>query len=56
MKAQSDPGQPLNVAFDIAEITRPLMSVSEMIKKKYRVVFDEDGSHIENKKNDRTMG
>ena len=34
VKAQSDSGQQINVAFSIAKVTRPLMSVSEMIKKK----------------------
>ena len=50
MKAQSDSGQPLNVAFDNVKITPPLMSVSETIQNKYRVVFYDDGSYKENKK------
>lgn len=56
VKAQSNSGQQLNVAFDIAKIPRPLMSVSEMIKQKYRVVFDDDGSYIENKKTGQWVG
>ena len=35
VNAQSDSGQQTNAAFDIAKITGPLMSVSEMINKKY---------------------
>jgi hypothetical protein len=50
IKAQSEHGSPMNIDFDIAKITRPLMSVSEMVKKHYRVVFDDDGSYIENKR------
>ena len=50
IKAQSEHGLPMNIDFDIAKITRPLMSVSEMVKKHYRVVFDDDGSYIENKR------
>ena len=40
----------LNIGFDVAKITRPLASVAEIVRKNYRVVFDTDGSFIEDKK------
>ena len=39
----------------MAKITRPLASVSEIVRKNYRVLFDKDGSFIENKKSGKTI-
>ena len=50
VKGASESGQLLNIAFDVAKITRPLASVSEIISKDYRVVFDSDGSFPQHKK------
>ena len=51
----ADNGQSLTVGFDVAKITRPLASVSEIVKKSCRVVFDSDGSYIQNKKTGKTI-
>ena len=50
IKGASDGGQSLNIGFDVAKITRPLVSVSEMVCKDYKVVLDNEGSYIQNKK------
>ena len=50
VKGASESGQQLNIAFDVAKITRPLASVSEIVSKDYRVVFDSDGSFLQHKK------
>ena len=46
VKAYNDKGTALNVDFDVADITRPLLSIFEMVSKKNRVVYDEGDSHI----------
>ena len=50
VQATSNSGQHLSVGFDVARITRPLTSVSEIVKKNYRVVFDDEGSYVQSKK------
>ena len=42
-------GSRISLDFDVAKISRPLASVAEMVKKNYRVIFDEGRSYIENK-------
>ena len=39
------------VEFDVMDVPKPLLSVSKVLKKGYRVVFDTECSYIENKKN-----
>ena len=51
----ADNGQSLTVGFDVAKITRPLASVGEIVKKSCQVVFDSDGSYIQNKKTGKTI-
>ena len=50
VKGATDSGQNLSIGFDVAKITRPLVSVSEMVRKNYKVVLDNEGSYIQNKK------
>ena len=50
VKGTTESGHLLNIGFDVAKITRPLASVAEIVRKNYRVVFDTDGSFIEDKK------
>ena len=50
VKGTTESGNLLNIGFDVAKITRPLASVAEIVRKNYRVVFDTDGSFIEDKK------
>ena len=38
-----------SMLFQVAQVTKPLGSVSKICKKGHRVVFDDDGSYIENK-------
>jgi hypothetical protein len=53
IKGTTDSGQLLNIGFDVAKITRPLASVSEIVRKNYRIVFDDEGSFIQDKKSGR---
>ena len=55
VKGTTEEGQPLAVGFDVANFTRPLASVSEIAKKQFRVVFDDDGSYIQNKKSGKRI-
>ena len=50
VKGSTDAGQNLSIGFDVAKVTRPLVSVSEMVRKNYKVVLDNEGSYIQNKK------
>ena len=38
-----------SMLFQVAQVTKPLGSVSKICKKGHRVVFNDDGSYIENK-------
>ena len=49
-KSDSENPVTISVDFDVANITRPLGSVSKLVNKQNRVVFDEHDSYIENKK------
>ena len=40
-------GLALATAFDIVNITRPLLSVNQMVAKGYNVVFGEEPSYIQ---------
>ena len=42
-------GQVSAMTFQVADINKPLASVSKICKKGHRVVFDDDGSYIEHK-------
>ena len=56
VKAESDGGVPMNIDFDVGDkLTRPLLSVFEMITKKNRVVYDEDESYILHKPTNREI-
>ena len=46
----TDDGQSVTIDFDIADVTRPLGSVSKLVKKCYQVIFDDERSYIRNKK------
>ena len=49
-------GQVSAMTFQVADINKPLASVSKICKKGHRVVFDDDGSYIEHKSTQkRTM-
>ena len=39
----------ITVEFDVADVSRPLGSVSNLVKKRHRVVFDDPISFIQNK-------
>ena len=49
MDTNSEKPVDISVDFEVANITRPLGSVSKLVRKHNRVVFDDDGSYIENK-------
>ena len=42
---------PITMGFDVADVSRPLLSITEMIakKKRHRVVYDHPLSYIEDK-------
>ena len=44
-------GKTGTVEFDVMDVPKPLLSVSKIIQKGYRVIFDTNGSYIENKIN-----
>ena len=46
----TDDGRSVTIDFDVADVTRPLGSVSKLVKKNHQVVFDEERSYIRNKK------
>ena len=50
-KGKSDSKDPMNITveFDVADVSRPLGSVSKLVKKRHRVVFDDPISFIQNK-------
>ena len=45
----------MNVIAQVSEVTKPLAAVREIIKGGNRVVMDEEGSYIENKKNGKRI-
>ena len=49
-KSDSESPISLSVDFEVANISRPLGSVSKLVRKQNKVVFDEGNSYIENKK------
>ena len=50
VKGASGYGYAPTASFDVAKITRPLASASEIFRKDYKVVFDSQGSYIQNKR------
>ena len=50
VRGQDDKGEIIDLAFDVADISRPLASVGGMVTKCNKVVFDHDNSYIENKR------
>ena len=49
-KGPSESEQQMSIAFGVTKITRPQASVSEIVSKDCRVVFDSDGSFLQHKK------
>ena len=49
-KSDSDIPVAISVDFEVANISRPLGSVSKLVRKQNMVVFDEDESYIKNKR------
>ena len=49
-KSDSENPVAISVDFEVANITRPLGSVSKLVRKQNKVVFDEGDSYIENKR------
>ena len=45
---QSENGKTMKVEFNIADISRPILSIGELIGKSNRAVFDSDPNYIEN--------
>ena len=55
VEAFNDNGTALNVDVDVADITRPLLSIFEMISKHNRVVYDEGEPYILHKPTSEKM-
>ena len=49
-KSDSDKPVDINIEFEVANISRPLGSVSKLLRKGNKIVFDEGNSYIKNKK------
>lgn len=49
VKFATHDGQVSAMTFQVADINKPLASVSKICKKGHRVIFDDDGSFIEHK-------
>ena len=49
LRVVTQEGLERSMLFQVAPVTKPLGSVSKICKKGHRVVFDDDGSYIENK-------
>ena len=56
-KGKSDSHGPMNISleFDVANVSKPLGSVSKMVKKAHKNVFDEPTSFIQNKNNGKKI-
>ena len=52
----TEEGEKASMTFQMADINKPLASVRRMCEAGNRVVFDEEGSYIENKKTGRKTG
>ena len=58
---QTDEGHTETIVFQVADVNKPLMSISDRVDHRCRVVFDQDDetgvdlSHIYNKKTKKTM-
>ena len=50
MNGQSNEGKTVRMEFNIADISRPIASIGEIIGKENRAVFDSEESYIENKR------
>ena len=46
MKAVLDDSTQMNTIFNIAKITRPLLSVTQMTSNGHQVIFDRDESYV----------
>ena len=44
-----------NLTAQVCDVNKPLLSVKKVLKAGHRVVFDEDGSYIEDKVTGETM-
>ena len=51
MDGQTKKGKQLNMVMQVAEVKKLLVSVGKVTAANNRVVFDDDGSYIENKSN-----
>ena len=45
----------MNVITQVSEVTKPLAAVSEILKGGNRVILDDEGSYIENKKTKKNI-
>ena len=50
IKAENIQKKPIEMSFEVAQVSRPLASAGEIVRRKNRVVLDEDESYIQNKK------
>ena len=56
VKGETDEGVHLSMNFDVADVSRPLLSITEIIqKKRHRVVYDYPNSYIEDKTTGRKV-
>ena len=61
LEFQTDEGQSETIVFQVADVNKPLMSISDRVDHRCRVVFDQDDetgvdlSHIYNKKTKKKM-
>ena len=56
MCGETTEGINLTMDFDVADVSRPLLSITEIIsKKKHRVVYDDPVSYIEDKQTGRRV-
>ena len=55
LRGKAPNGVSMNVIAQVSEVTKPLAAVREIIKGGSRVVMDEEGSYIENKKNGKRI-
>ena len=49
-KSDAENAVAISIDFDVANISRPLGSVSKLVRKQNKIVFDDDESYIQNKK------
>ena len=55
LRGRAEHGAIMNVVAQVSEVTKPLGAVREIIKGGNRVVMDEEGSYIENKKSGKKI-